>query len=404
MKISIDSNQFIFGIGGIDPASELLMSLLPALEVKLPRLVIKEVNRNLTETQRKLLFKLFNKCSKLTIIDNPVPIDIVQKYIKLGLPEKADAFISGKSQLGTWGPTKKIQFNIVEKNPPIQNEYHMSIIAAEYFVDNDPGQGNGIPINAHDGNFDSKIENFAIDDIAVNQLSLGTHTLFVRGKNQLGIWGPTKQYPFQRIEKNPPIQETYHMTITDAEYFIDTDPGEGNGMPVLATDSSFDDKIEPFSLSGIAVNHLIPGNHTLFVRGKDNFGRWGKPKAFQFHIDPVAGSADDYYIIAAEYFIDTDPGKGKGIPVKASDGSMDSIYEQFSMDAIDISYLSPGNHRLYVRGKRNDGVWGAIYAKTFYVPEGPLPMPVIIVPAFSHQQAFLKLVTARKTTKHDSVN
>jgi hypothetical protein len=93
MKISIDSNQFIFGIGGIDPASELLMTLLPVLEVILPRLVIKEVNRNLTETQRKLLFKLFNKCSKLTIIDNPVPIDIVQKYIKLGLPEKADAFI-----------------------------------------------------------------------------------------------------------------------------------------------------------------------------------------------------------------------------------------------------------------------------------------------------------------------
>jgi len=93
MQISIDSNQFIFGIGGIDPASEILMSLLPSFEIVLPRLVIKEVCRNLTEAQQKLLFKLFNKCLKLKIIDEPVPIDIVQKYINLGLPEKADAFI-----------------------------------------------------------------------------------------------------------------------------------------------------------------------------------------------------------------------------------------------------------------------------------------------------------------------
>ncbi|KPA16619.1 conserved hypothetical protein, secreted [Candidatus Magnetomorum sp. HK-1] len=307
----------------------------------------------------------FNDKIEQFAIDN-----ISVNHLSLG---KHTLFVRGKSHLGFWGPTKNIQFKRIEKNPPIQNEYQMSITAAEYFIDTDPGQGNGIPIIALDGNFDSKIENFEISNIAVSHLPLGTHTVFVRGKNQLNIWGPTKQYPFERIEKHPPTQETYHMTLTDAEYFIDTDPGEGNATPVLATDGSFDEKIEHFSLSGIAVNHLSPGNHTLFVRGKDNFGRWGKPKAFQFHIEPVAGSADDYYIIAAEYFIDTDPGKGKGISIKASDGNMDSIYEQFSMDAIDISYLSQGNHRLYVRGQRNDGVWGAVYAKTFFVPEGLTP-------------------------------
>jgi len=106
MQISIDSNQFIFGIGGIDPASEILMSILPSLDVVLPRLVIKEVSRNLTEAQQKLLFKLFSNCPKLKIIDNPVPINIVQKYIKLGLPEKADAFI------GAFVEWQEIQFFI----------------------------------------------------------------------------------------------------------------------------------------------------------------------------------------------------------------------------------------------------------------------------------------------------
>lgn len=93
MRICIDSNQFIFGIGGTDPASETIMSLLPVLDVVLPGLVIKEVSRNLTESQIKALFSLFSKVPQLKIVYEPVPIKMVQKYVNLGLPEKADAFI-----------------------------------------------------------------------------------------------------------------------------------------------------------------------------------------------------------------------------------------------------------------------------------------------------------------------
>ncbi|MBF0118328.1 MAG: PIN domain-containing protein [Desulfobacterales bacterium] len=93
MRICIDSNQFIFGIGGTDSASEKLMLLLPILEVVLPRLIIKEVSRNLTQLQKKAFFKLLNKISQLKIIDDPVPIELVAKYVDLGLREKADAFI-----------------------------------------------------------------------------------------------------------------------------------------------------------------------------------------------------------------------------------------------------------------------------------------------------------------------
>ena len=93
MRICIDSNQFIFGIGGTDPASEALLLLLPKLDVVLPRLVIKEVTRNLTEAQTRELFALLNDAPHVTIIDAPVPAPFVQKYIALGLREKADAFI-----------------------------------------------------------------------------------------------------------------------------------------------------------------------------------------------------------------------------------------------------------------------------------------------------------------------
>lgn len=93
MRICIDSNQFIFGIGGADPASESLLLLLPELEVVLPRLVIKEVTRNLTEAQTRDLFALFTAAPLVTIIDAPVPAPLVRKYVELGLREKADAFI-----------------------------------------------------------------------------------------------------------------------------------------------------------------------------------------------------------------------------------------------------------------------------------------------------------------------
>lgn len=93
MRICIDSNQFIFGISGTDPVSETLMTLLPHLEVVIPRLIIKEVVRNLNDIQAKVFYALLNTASNLKIIEEPVPVKLIQKYIGLGLREKADAFI-----------------------------------------------------------------------------------------------------------------------------------------------------------------------------------------------------------------------------------------------------------------------------------------------------------------------
>ncbi|MCK5328876.1 MAG: hypothetical protein KAR36_09745 [Candidatus Latescibacteria bacterium] len=93
MRICIDSNQFIFGISGTDPASETLLLLLPNLEVVLPRLVVKEVTRNLNDAQAKAFHSLLSKAPRVKVIDELVPPDLVAKYVDLGLPEKADALI-----------------------------------------------------------------------------------------------------------------------------------------------------------------------------------------------------------------------------------------------------------------------------------------------------------------------
>lgn len=93
MRICIDSNQFIFGLSGSDVASETLLKLLPRLEVVIPRLVLKEVTRNLNQMQVKAFYALLHQAPHVTIVEDPVPVELVQKYVALGLREKADAVI-----------------------------------------------------------------------------------------------------------------------------------------------------------------------------------------------------------------------------------------------------------------------------------------------------------------------
>lgn len=93
MRICIDSNQFIFGISGSDADSERLMLLLPQLNVFIPRLVMKEVTRNLNDENVKRLYTILRKAPQITIIDEFAPRALVEKYLRLGLREKGDAFI-----------------------------------------------------------------------------------------------------------------------------------------------------------------------------------------------------------------------------------------------------------------------------------------------------------------------
>ena len=93
MRICIDSNQFIFGISGVDADAERLMMLLPQLHVVLPRLVIKEVTRNLSTTNMKALYALLSRAQHVVIVNEPVPTTFVVRYLQLGLREKGDAFI-----------------------------------------------------------------------------------------------------------------------------------------------------------------------------------------------------------------------------------------------------------------------------------------------------------------------
>ena len=59
--------------------------------------------------------------------------------------------------------------------------------------------------------------------------------------------------------------------IVSAEFFIDNDPGVGNGTSLNVGASGGTVNF----VASIPTTSLIPGFHTLFIRTKDDDGMWG---------------------------------------------------------------------------------------------------------------------------------
>ena len=95
MRICIDSSAFIPGIRRQDASAHYLLTLIgPQLPLFIPRLIAQEVTRNLATTEQvRRFYHIFHLVDFASIIDDPVPSALFQKYIGLGLPEKADAYI-----------------------------------------------------------------------------------------------------------------------------------------------------------------------------------------------------------------------------------------------------------------------------------------------------------------------
>src|SRR5215212_8777426 len=100
--------------------------------------------------------------------------------------------------------------------------YSQNIINAEYFLDVDPGCGNGTPITiASPG----ATVSFQVT-LPLNSLSGGFHSLAIRVRNADGTWSFSERRGFFIYTSS-----TNTGNITAAEYFFDTDSGAGNGTP-----------------------------------------------------------------------------------------------------------------------------------------------------------------------------
>lgn len=136
-----------------------------------------------------------------------------------------------------------------------------SITKAEYFYDTDPGFGNGTQVILS-GNTDSS--SLALEANTIG-LTPGLHQLCIRTQLISGQWS---QYEVRRIKVMYDGNQ-----IPKAEYFVDEDPGVGNGYPVNLTASGNDASV---FAGGIYIDtNLTAGDHLLYVRSQDYNGHWG---------------------------------------------------------------------------------------------------------------------------------
>jgi len=154
----------------------------------------------------------------------------------------------------------------------------------------------------------------------------------------------------------------FAQDITYAEYFIDTDPGFGEAVSIPVSAPGAD-----LTLSFTAgLQALDPGVHQIFLRAKDDSEKWGPVVFSTFYVVEIL-SPGELNIQEMEYFIDTDPGYGKAIPIPVATPGTDL---SFNITA-DLTDLDPGTHQIFFRGKNSSGKWGVVVHGTFFTIDLP---------------------------------
>lgn len=142
--------------------------------------------------------------------------------------------------------------------------------------------------------------------------------------------------------------------LVRVEYFLDTDPGYG--LARSANSIRVGDNLLEFDVSDAA-----PGYHLLNVRSQDSEGRWSATMSRPLFIDRLQD------IVYVEFFIDNDPGLGKGTPV-----SLPDIDYKAHLDLglqVSTEGLSLGKHELYVRARDAFDQWTDVMSRSFTIVE-----------------------------------
>lgn len=310
-----------------------------------------------------------------------------------------------------------------------------NIAAAEFFVDATGATGSGTPMSGAFAATSETVTGSAA--VPSGGWPTGTHTVYVRGQDAAGNWGPLEAYSFtvdatgpttSALALDPPDWNgTGDVTLTGtasdaasggsnvdaAEYFLGAAGADGSGAPVTLN------LVAPItSLTAVIPQASIPvAGATVYVHARDAAGNWGDFATIPLgndHTGPatsgvaaapnpnngllaintaypdvrVTATVSDAAsggstVTAAEGFIDTAGADGSGFPFTPDDGLFDTTTEAVTADIplTTIRLLPDGNHTIYVHGRDAAGNWGSTSSTVLVVDKtGPAISGVTIVP------------------------
>lgn len=169
-----------------------------------------------------------------------------------------------KDAQGRWSLTNRKSLFII--NPGFTVPAHnpaAAITQAEFFINTDPGLGNGTPLTLTPGT-DITIANAAIN---ISGLANGTHNVYFRSKDAGGRWSLTNRKSLAVVVTNISIPaHPVADNIKSIEYFVDTDPGWGNGMQLNVPPNG---NLTNLSIT-VNTSTLSDGYHYLHIRTLGN--------------------------------------------------------------------------------------------------------------------------------------
>lgn len=151
------------------------------------------------------------------------------------------------------------------------------------------------------------------------------------------------------------------QNISSIEYYFDSDPGIGNATTLTVNANATIDA--NFS---IPIGNLTEGFHTLYIRAKDDANVWGLYDRRVFYVvKPSEKNISN--LSSAEYYFDTDPGKGNAVALNINKGAI--VDSNFT---IPIGDLTEGFHTLYIRFKNEANTWSLYDRRVFFVTDATL--------------------------------
>ena len=143
----------------------------------------------------------------------------------------------------------------------------------EYFVDQDPGLGLATPFSITPG---VNLSDVSLP-VSISSLRNGVHTVGARVRDVDGKWSQTNYWLFVKPYTAAPAPGAI-PNVSALEYFLDYDPGIGNGTPISVAPATV---LTDLTLN-LDISAIIPGTHNVVIRARDANGNWSKVNSWQF--------------------------------------------------------------------------------------------------------------------------